>query len=223
MPTRYYPFVSDYYYHIFNRGVNKQPIFNGIADFKRATNLLRYYSYEDYPIRFSKFLLLSTDQRKKIWTRLNMSQKYVDIISYCFMPNHFHLLLKQNIDKGISKYLANFQNSYTKYFNRKNDRVGHLFQGQFKAVKIDSEEQLLHVSRYIHLNPFSSGLMDNVNKLSDYNWSSFPEYVSDLQYEICNKELILSNFKSRIAYKEFIFDNAEYQKNLESIKHLNFD
>ena len=65
--------------------------------------------------------------------------------------------------------------------------------------------------------------MDNVNKLSDYNWSSFPEYVSDLQYEICNKELILSNFKSRIAYKEFIFDNAEYQKNLESIKHLNFD
>ncbi len=223
MPARFYPFVNNYYYHIFNRGVNKQPIFNGIIDFKRAVNLLRFYSFKDYPIRFSKFLLLSSDQRKEIWTRLSNSQKYSDIISYCFMPNHFHLLLKQNIDKGISKFMANFQNSYTKYFNLKNDRVGHLFQGQFKAVKIDSEEQLLHVSRYIHLNPFSSGLMEKIDDLSNYKWSSFPEYITDVPFEICNKDVVLASFKNRNTYKEFAFDNADYQKNLENIKHLTLD
>lgn len=223
MPARYHPLVNDYYYHVFNRGVNKQPIFNGIIDFKRAVNILRYYNYRDYPIRFSKFLLLSSDQRKEIWTRLNSSQKYVDIISYCFMPNHFHFLLKQNIDNGISKFMANFQNSYTKYFNVKNDRTGHLLQGQFKAIKIDSEEQLLHVSRYIHLNPFTSGVVKKVEELLSYTWSSFPEYVTGSQFEICSKGVIYSGFGNKQKYKSFVFDNADYQKTLENIKHLNFD
>lgn len=223
MPARYIPFVNEHYYHIFNRGVNKQPIFNGLIDLKRFLSLIKFYSFKDYPIRFSKFLLLSSDQRKEIWARLNNSQKYADTISYCFMPNHFHLILKQNIDKGISKFMANFQNSYTKYFNLKNDRVGHLFQGQFKAVKIDSEEQLLHVSRYIHLNPYSSGIVEGIEDLINYKWSSFPEYITDLQFEICSKDIVLTSFKNKQSYKNFTFDNADYQKNLENIKHLALD
>jgi len=223
MPARYCPLVNDYYYHVFNRGVNKQPIFNGVTDYKRAVNILRFYNCKDYPIRFSKFLLLSSDQRKEIWARLSNSQKHADIISYCFMPNHFHLLLKQNIDNGISKFLANFQNSYTKYFNIKNDRTGHLLQGQFKAVRVDSEEQLLHVSRYIHLNPFSSGVVKKTTDLLNYTWSSFAEYVTGNQFEICSKSIIYSSFNDRQKYKNFVFDNADYQKTLENIKHLNFD
>ena len=88
------------------------------------------------------------------------------------MPNHFHLLIKQNIDRDYD-ILSNLQNGYTKYFNTKYSRDGHLFQGPFKAVKIDSEEQLLHVSRYIHLNPYSSGMLNNITDLDNYEWASF--------------------------------------------------
>ena len=119
--------------------------------------------------------------------------------------------------------LANFQISYTKYFNTKNDRVGSLFQGQFKAVKIDSEEQLLHVSRYIHLNPYSSAVVSKVEELMNYKWSSLPEYQNIGKFAICSKELIFNSFKTIDSYMSFIFDNADYQKNLENIRHLVFD
>ena len=87
-------------------------------------------------------MTLASDQRQEIWNRLDKDKKHTDILSYCLMPNHFHLLLKQNDDNGISKLLANLQNSYARYFNIKNERIGPLFQGQFKAVRIDSEEQI---------------------------------------------------------------------------------
>jgi len=220
MASRKYPFVTDYFYHIFNRGVNHVSIFNDKTDNIRFINLLKFYNSVEYPIRFSKFMLLSLDQRKEIWNRINKSQKYLDIISYSLMPNHFHLLTKQNIDKGITIFLSNLQNSYTKYFNTKYSREGHLFQGPFKAIKIDSEEQLLHVSRYIHLNPYSSGIVRNFTDLNNYEWASFPEYISNLPFEICKKEIVLSKFRDKQSYKDFVYDNADYQKRFEEIKHL---
>ena len=223
MPARFTPLITDYYYHVFNRGVNRQPIFEGIRSYKRFTNIIRFYNFVDYPLRFSKFLLLSTDQRREIWNRLAGTKTYVDIISYCLMPNHFHMLLKQNESGGISKFISIIQNSYTKYINIKNDRVGHLFQGQFKAVKIDSGEQLLHVSRYIHLNPYSSALVAGSNSLLNYEWSSFKEFVSIQPYGICKKGIILNSFKSSDEYRNFVLDNADYQKNMEAIKHLTID
>lgn len=223
MPSRITPLISDHYYHVYNRGVNKRHVFLNRSDYIRATNLIRYYNYLDYPIRFSKFLLLAKDQREETWNRLKPSKTYTDILTYCLMPNHFHLLLKQNEENGISKFLANLQNSYTKYFNIKNERIGPLFQGQFKAKKIDSEEQLIHVSRYIHLNPYSSAIVKDTNKLLAYEWSSLSEYLNNCRYEICNKDLLLSYFTDVIAFKKFILDNAEYQKELEDIKHLTFD
>ncbi|MDP3994977.1 MAG: transposase [bacterium] len=223
MPARFTPLVTDNYYHVFNRGVNKQPIFNGVKDYKRLLNLLRFYNYADHPVRFSKFLLLSNDQRKEIWNRLENSSTLLNIITYCFMPNHFHLLVKQNIENGTSRFLANIQISYTKYFNIKNDRVGPLLQGQFKAVKIDSEEQLLHLSRYIHLNPFSSALVKNIKDIADYGWSSFKEYLEDVDYPVCRHDLINGYFSNKDKYKDFVLDNADYQKNLEYVKHLTIE
>lgn len=223
MPSRITPLISGHYYHIYNRGVNKRHIFLNKRDYIRATNLIRFYNYIDYPIRFSKFLLLAKDERKEIWDRLKPSKTYTDILAYCLMPNHFHMLLKQNEENGISKFIANFQNSYTKYFNIKNDRIGPLFQGQFKAKKIDSEDQLIHVARYIHLNPFSSAIVKNIDKLLIYEWSSFPEYLNHSKYELCNKNLLLTYFNNSISFKKFILDNSEYQKRLEEIKHLTLD
>lgn len=223
MPLRLVPLVRDNYYHVFNRGVNKRPIFGNKRDYSRAINLIRFYVSKDYPIRFSKFLFLSTDQRREIWEKLEKSEKYAEIICYCFMPNHFHFLLKQKVDNGISKFIANFQNSYTKYFNIKYNRVGPLLQGQFKAKKIDSENQLLHLSRYIHLNPYSSAIVGNIEDLLNYEWSSLSEYATKNKFKFCFKETVLSYFKDKESYKEFVLDNADYQRTLEDIKHLTYE
>jgi putative transposase len=139
------------------------------------------------------------------------------------MPNHFHILIKQKTDNGISKFMANIQNSYARYFNTKHKRIGPLFQGQFKAVKIESEEQLLHVSRYIHLNPYSSALVKNYEELEKYEWSSLKEYLNTTLFPFCSKDDIQEYFKKEGSYKEFVFDNADYQKRLEEIKHLILD
>ena len=222
MPIRFVPLIENYYYHVFNRGVNKRPIFKNIREHNRFLLLLRFYNLVDHPVKFSKFAKLSVDQRSEIWKRIEKGKTNTDILCYCLMPNHFHLLLKQKSENGILKLLSDLQNSYSRYFNIKNERLGPLFQGRFKAVKIDSEEQLVHVSRYIHLNPYSSGIVKNQANLIKYQWSSFPEYISNIKFPICCKDDILTNINAT-RYKEFVLDNADYQKGLENIKHLTFD
>src|SRR3989344_6023360 len=134
------------------------------------------------------------------------------------MPNHFHLLVKQLQENGISKTLSNFANSYAKYFNTRNNRNGPLFQGIFKAVRVESNEQLLHLSRYIHLNPIVSFVTKEEN-LEDYVWSSLKEYLNTPIKGFCKKDYILSQFKSIDEYKKFIKDQISFAKELEKIKH----
>lgn len=220
MPARFVPLVNDNFYHIFNRGVNKQPIFEGIKDYRRAMEVLEFYSYTP-KLRYSKFLLLSQEERSSFMDNLRQeNDKLVDLVCFCLMPNHLHLLLTQKKDNGISKFMANLQNSYTRYFNTKHERVGPLMQGQFKAVLIEDDDQLLHVSRYIHLNPYSSFIVKDLADLEKYPWSSLPEYLEMASTSICNKQVILSYFKSVEDYKKFVFDQADYQRKLEKIKHL---
>lgn len=114
--------------------------------------------------------------------------------------------------------MRNFQHSYSKYFNAKNERTGSLFQSMFKAVRIESDEQLIHVSRYIHLNPVSSFLI-NIESLTDYAWSSFKDYMNPSDSIIATKS-ILDYFKSKEEYKKFVFNQADYQRELEQIRHL---
>ena len=136
------------------------------------------------------------------------------------MPNHFHFLLKQVANRGISKFISNFTNSYTRYFNTKNKREGALFKGKFKSVRIESDEQLLHVSRYTHLNPYSSYVIKTLEELENYPYSSLPEYLQRSPKGSCQKEIILDQFKNLNSYKNFVFDQANYQRELENIKHL---
>lgn len=139
---------------------------------------------------------------------------------YCLMPNHFHFLLRQEVDGGISKFLGLFQNSYTRYFNTKNDRVGQLFLDTFKNVLVEKEEQLLHLSRYIHLNPYSSKVVENLNDLYKYEWSSLGEYIGGSEDYICEKDMVLSSFKTKESYKKFVSDRAEFQRELKQIENL---
>lgn len=223
MPIRKTPLVSTEVYHVFNRGVNYQPIFNSKWDYGRAVEVLKFYLAANPPIRYSKFLLLPKKERELILANLQKQPKLVDLICFCLMPNHFHLLLRQNQYNGISSFVRNFQISYTRYYNVKRKRIGPLLQGQFKAVRIENEEQLLHVSRYIHLNPFSSFVVKDLKGIEVYPWSSYPEYMGGNVAEICQKSLIFSIIKGPEKYKEFVLNQADYQRKLEQIKHLTFE
>lgn len=159
------------------------------------------------------------DVRVAILENLFKSERIVDILAYCLMPNHFHFLLKQTGDKGVAIFIANFSNAYTKYFNTKAERTGPLLEGVFKAVHIESEEQLIHVSRYIHLNPVASNVIQKEG-LDSYLWSSYLEYIGKSDNAICEKESVMSFFKSQKKYQEFVMDQADYAKQLDAIKHL---
>jgi len=220
MPGRLTPLVNNQIYHVFNRGINHQPTFLDKIEYKRAKLVIDFYRFSNLPTKLSKFLTLSNDDRIKIMDNLRKeNNKLVDILAYCLMPNHFHFLLRQLTDKGISKYLGNLQNSYTRYFNTRNERDGSLFLDQFKAKLITTDEQLIHVSRYIHLNPYTSYVVGNFNNLLQYQWSSLSEYLES-KPKICELETIMSYFKTPKAYQKFLEDQADYQRQLHIIAHL---
>ena len=220
MPGRLTPLVNDQIYHVFNRGINHQPTFLNKYDYKRGVLTTNYYRFSNLPIKLSRLLTLSNEDRTRILDNLKKeNDKLVEILAFCLMPNHFHFLLRQIKDKGISKFMGNLQNSYTRYFNTKNERDGSLFLDQFKAVLIRTEEQLIHVSRYIHLNPYTSYVVRDLDSLFKYPWSSLPEYLKG-KPEICKLETIMSFFKTPKAYQDFIKDQADYQRELHKIQHL---
>ncbi|MCR4305988.1 MAG: transposase [Candidatus Daviesbacteria bacterium] len=206
-------------YHVFNRGMDRRTTFTEKREFERMQKLIRFYRHKDIPIRFSKVIQQPEDTREKILGALYQGEKVVDILSYCLMPNHFHFLLKQKTEKGIPSFISNITNAYTKYFNTKHERTGPLLEGVFKAVHIESDEQLVHVSRYIHLNPVVSGVIAE-NELENYQWASYPEYLSLSNMEISQKDLILDMFKTVKVYREFVNNQIDYGKQLEVIKHL---
>lgn len=211
-------FADGQVYHIYNRGVEKRPVFEDVNDHKRAIETIKYYKFRKPPMRLSYFMKLS--KKDKQFFGLSGDEKTdIEILAYCLMPNHFHLLIKQLDVGGVSRFVSKITNSYTKYFNTKYTRVGPLFQGVFKAVRIEDDEQLLHVSRYIHLNPVASFLVDK-NALFRYQWSSLKEYVYEVENSICKTELILNQFKQKTEYRNFVLSQVDLAKELELIKHL---
>lgn len=225
MAKRRFPLVNDHYYHIFNRGVEHRPTFTSKKEYSRALFSMNYYKFSDLPIKYSYFVKQSAIRRMELLKELEMKhKKLVDIICYCFMSNHFHFLLKQNFDKGISKFMGDYQNSYTKYFNTKNERDGSLFGGNFKSVLVETDSQFLQVSRYIHLNPYASSLVSSFDDLLTYKWSSLPEYLELVKSNYCARDVILSQFnKITENYKKFVLDHADYQRKLKNIQYLTLD
>ncbi len=212
-------FASGETYHVFNRGVNRQPIFHSYKEYQRVQNAILYYRFAKVPVRFSQFMGYSASERVKIIENLEIKKELkTTIFAYCLMPNHFHFLLRQEEEKGVSRFISNFCNSFSKYINTKLKRTGPLFERPFRATHIENEEQLIHVSRYIHLNPVTSYLIES-NDLPLYQWSSYQEYLSN-RPKICDPSIVLSNFKNVNAYRNFVLNQVEYARELEKIKHL---
>ena len=192
-------FESGSFYHVYNRGNRKQQIF---------------LNYEDY----ERFLNKILEYKKK---------SGVNILAFCLMPNHFHFLIQQSSPNAISKFLSDLCNSYSRYFNTKYETVGGLYQGRFKAKKVDKDEYLIHVSRYIHLNPVELfGPSKNlVNNSLAYKWSSLRYYLSSSKNEIVDTNIILNYFSKKNPvedYKKFVISNIEVPA-YSDIEHLVFD
>jgi putative transposase len=209
-------------YHIYNRGVEKRPIFLNKRDYVRFLDATDYYRFVNCPMKFSYFRKLALKERGSVFKKLEgESKRFVDIFAFCLMPNHFHFLLKQLTDKGISKFMAKITNGFSHYFNIRHARSGYLFQGNFGAVRVEDDEQFIHVSRYIHLNPVASYLIE-VKNLASYEYSSYPEYMGKSS-RFTNTKEILSYFKDPKEYKKFIEDHADYARKIADIQHLTLE
>ncbi len=204
-------FACEYFYHIYNRGVAKQEIFGDKNDYLRMLSTFSYY-LEKYT---NKYSIVLKEELNNILLKTPV-QPLVQIYAYCLMPNHFHLILKQIMDRGISEFMRKTLNSYTRYLNTKNNRVGPIFQGKFKAVLIESDEQLLHLSRYIHLNPYVAKLTQSVQ---EYPWSSYKQYLNKDSNRLCS----LLDSSLTTDYKEFVEDYASYAVDLAYIKKFLID
>ena len=145
-------------------------------------------------------------------------KKIIDIVCFCLMPNHFHLLIKQIKQDGISLFMQKIGTGYVNYFNEKYERSGALFQGRFKAKHIDNDAYLAHLSKYIHLNPVDlaepdwqeNGLKDPAAArefLKNYKWSSFKDYIGEKNYpSLIDKSLLMDMTGGEKGYKKFAFD-----------------
>lgn len=156
----YKNFTRGNYYHIYNRGNEKHPIFRDTEDYRV---FIFFLEEALYPEKSSN----SIGSRRAL-----LPVGSFTLTAYCLMPNHYHLLLRQESNLSISKLISKICTSYSKYFNKKYDRVGHLFQGTFKSTLIESDEQFQWTIEYIRQNPVKAGL---VFTHSEYQWSFVDE------------------------------------------------
>jgi putative transposase len=195
-------------YHICNKSISNYEIFRKEESSQRFLDICGYYNQSD-PIPYSFFI-----RKKKIFVYANLVQlvsPLFKIIAYCIMPDHYHLLLQASLSQNISQFIGRIENSYTRYYNLGNLRKGPLWQSAFRCTRIISNEQLLHVIRYIHLNPTTANLVSDPRY---WNNSSHKFYM---QQNILDSIKLVS-IKSTKKYEKFIFDNKDYQKRLRVIK-----
>lgn len=199
-------------YHVYNRGVDKRTIFTDRDGYSYFIHLL--YTLNDSaksPNRRRDYLykyLQSYDEGSTFI--INEKEKLVDILAFALMPNHYHLLLKQRVDDGVSKFMQKVGTGYTMLFNEKHNRSGSLFQGRYKSVHISSDRQLLYIPHYIHLNPLSlcKQNIDSFEYLKNYKWSSFQDYIG------------INNYPSVISKKDILDVFGDSNKYLEDIKGI---
>jgi len=219
MPKRETILANEEIYHIFTKSIAGFKIFNSHDDFIRMLNTLIFYRAGKTSCKLSLYLKRGVSANSKPGMEFG-SRDIVEIIAYCIMPTHIHLILKQIKNNGISDYMNLILKSYSKYFNKKHERNGPLWESRFKNVLVETDEQLLHLSRYIHLNPSTAYL---VNAPANWEFSSYKEYLGKVgeNERICNFLSYL--YMNASSYENFVEDFIDYERNISKIKHLVLD
>ena len=214
--ARTFAFAPGEFYHLYNRGTEKRNIFTSRADRDRFLALL-YLANQDEPV----------DLKLQGRTLLEIAKKtgapLVEIVAYCLMPNHFHLLIRELEEGGISKFMQKIMTGYTMYFNKWHGRSGSLFQGKFKATYVVNDRYLRYLISYIHLNPIKLiepkwkeiGITDKTRAekyLETYTYSSYLDYLDKKRLEkmILSREALPEYFSSGIDFKNFVTEWLTY-------------
>ena len=190
------PLVNNQYYHIYNRGVDKRDIFMSKADLDRFALSVKEFNVVE-PIGSIKDLML----RKQEDSDVGRPNPLVSIVCYCFNPNHFHFILKQEVDGGISEFLKRLLGGYTKYFNLTHKRNGALFQSRFKSNLIDNDAYFLKIRPYVHLNY----LVHDIPKEKAHLVLS-----SEKEYDTGNFTIVTKKEAEEVL--DFYSGNANYKK-----------
>lgn len=192
-------------YHVYNRGVEKRKIFSDKFDYRRFLETVDFYRKAPTPMKLSDF----RRGKKQLFKKEVPQRDLVRVYCYCLMPNHFHFLIQQIEDDGVSRFMHKLADSFTRYFNTKHERVGSLFQGPFKAKLVETDEHLLHLSKYIHKNPSKLDFPHSVWEAREYPYSSYRHYLSGEIHPFCETDLILSYFSKAnpgLDYQSFVED-----------------
>lgn len=189
--------IADSYYHVYARGASRQEIFLESADYYMFLSLFRrYLSAEDVK-----------DSAGMSYVKLYDD---IQLLSYCLMPNHFHLLLYQVNEGAMQRLMRGVMTAYSRYFNKKYDRSGGLFETRYKASCISSDTYLMHITRYIHLNP---------KEWREYPYSSLRFYLQAHDEDWVDEHPIVALFTSRESYGDFVAEYEGIKDTLEKIKH----
>lgn len=212
-------FVSGCIYHVFNRGVGKNEIFADESDYNRFVEDLVIFNDINPPIRISG--------REKLMNMDRKRERLVDVLAFCLMPNHYHLILRQRLNSGITKFMRKLGDGYVKYFNIKNKRPGTLFQGRFKSVAVQEDRHFNYLPHYLHLNPLDltlphwrdrtlkkEDITEAISFLETYKWSSHLDYLGKKNFpEVTTRDI----------FNEFLEGTGGYKKEFkELINDLDF-
>ncbi|MDP4030953.1 MAG: transposase [Patescibacteria group bacterium] len=199
------------YYHLYNRGVNKGLIFLDDQDYKTFLSYLKFY-LSPVNLRGESLKLPPTRQLKNYHDKIRL-------LAYCLIPNHFHLIVWQKSFDGINFFMRSLATKYVRYFNSKYKRIGPVFQGVYKAVLVEGEEQLIYLSKYIHRNPLE--ILPTRTLLVDYKYSSYGNYLGMFNQAWIYKDDILGLFSQtdpRNSYEAFVAKTDE--RDLPTIKSV---
>ncbi|MSR76099.1 MAG: hypothetical protein EXS68_00730 [Candidatus Ryanbacteria bacterium] len=184
-------FAAGEHYHICNRGVDKRKIFMDGKDLNRFLKSVEIFNTIEPVGSIYEYML-----DRRLGRVTSRKGRLVDIVCYCLNPNHFHLLVRQQVENGVSEFVKRLVGGYTKYFNHRHNRSGVLFAGKFRSTHIVSNEYLLHVSAYINLNNEVHGIKQAIK-------SSWEEYIGNTNKKLCNTAIILKQFQDAREYKDF--------------------
>ena len=204
MPTRnrVKNYGEDQYYHVYNRGVNKENIFQEEDDFAYFLSLFKRY-------------LSPSDAVDKYGRATNSYNDEVELVAYCLMKNHYHLLFYLKEPDGLVHLMRSVMTAYTMYYNKKYQRSGGLYQGNFLAATITTDIYLWHVSRYIHLNPVGVG-----KNFRSYPYSSIGYFAGEKHAKWLKSERLVKTAQEREEYMKFVSDYETMHKELDHLKHV---